>query len=73
MAKVNVDKAYKNYLKNLKGLKKNKANPNKMTKAQFIAKNFPNHGKTNRTGRVESSLKAAGLSYSEIARLKGKK
>lgn len=73
MAKVNVDKAYKNYKKNLKGMKSNKKNANVMTKAQFIAKNFPSYGKTNRTGRVESGLKAAGLSYSEIARLKGKK
>ena len=73
MAKVNVNKAYKNYLKTLKGLKKNKANPNKMTKAQFVAKNFPDHGKTKRTSSVEQGLKRSGLSYGEIMRLKGKK
>jgi hypothetical protein len=73
MATVNVDKAYKNYLKSLKGMPSNKANSNRMTKAQFIAKNFPNYGKNRRTGRVESGLKAAGLSYGDIMRLKGKK
>lgn len=73
MAKVNVDKAYNNYLKTLKGMSRNKVNPNVMTKAQFVAKNYPDHGKTTRTSAVERGLRSAGLSYGEIMKLKGKK
>lgn len=68
-----IDKAYKAYLQRLKGMPTNTKNANRMTKAQFIAKNYPDYGKTNRTRQVESGLKRSGLSYAEIQRLKGKR
>ena len=67
-----IDKAYAKYKKGLKGLKKNTKNRQLLTKAEFIAKNYPEYGKTKRTSRVESGLKQGGLSYKEIQRLKGK-
>lgn len=68
-----IDKAYKAYKKKLKGLKINPKNRQMLTKAEFIAKNYPNYGKTKRTSHVEQGLKGAGLSYADIQRLKGRK
>ena len=70
--KVSAEKAWKAYQKNLKGLPENKQNPNRMTKSQFIS-SYNKRQKTRRTSQVESGLKQAGLSYKEIARLKGKR
>ena len=67
-----IDKAYSAYRKRLKGLKKNKKNPNVMTKGQFIKKNYPDYGKTIRTLDVEHGLSKGGLSYKQIQRLKGR-
>ena len=67
-----IDKAYAKYKAGLKGLTKNTKNRQMLTKAEFIAKNYPNYGKTKRTSRVERGLSKAGLSYKDIQRLKGK-
>ena len=67
-----IDKAYAKYKSGLKGLKKNTKNRQMLTKAEFIAKNYPNYGKTKRTSRVEGGLSKAGLSYKEIQKLKGR-
>ena len=67
-----ITKAYAAYKKRLKGLKSNKKNANVLDKAQFIAKNYPDYGKTVRTKSTEKGLKQGGLTYAEIKRLKGR-
>jgi hypothetical protein len=67
-----VNAAYDRYVKRITktvGAKNKAGKSNILPKDKFIKKNFPEYGST-RTRATEKGLKAGGLTYSEIKKLR---